>query len=149
MKKFLPTATELVLLLPVAALLLALIVFSLHFFPQRGQGTVTQGIGLPPLPVSITSPREGERVSGVVPVTLLAPSGQDLSRLEFWVDAVIEKHFAAQVANIADKFYEVNYKLDTRRFADGEHLLAVRAVDLEGRYQNFTVKVNFANEARN
>lgn len=99
----------------------------------------------PPLPIGILRPREGETVSGVVPVTLSNPSGRNYQRLEFWVDRQLEKKFDAAREGLADKLFEVNYRLDSRKFSDGEHYLGVRAVDMEGRYQTFSVKVNFTN----
>lgn len=100
---------------------------------------------LPPLPVTIAKPREGEVVSGLVPVTLINPNGRNFQKLEFLVDRQLEKKFDAAGADLSDKLYEVNYRLDTTKFTDGEHILSVIAQGMEGKYQTFAVKVNFAN----
>lgn len=137
-----------VTLLVVGLLILALVVAKTWTFrpqskPVPAPRTATGE--LPPLPVTITKPHQDETVSGLVPVTLINPSRRNFQKLEFWVDKQVEKKFDAAGANLSDKLYEVKYNLDSRKYADGRHVLTVMAIDMEGRYQSFGVEVNFAN----
>lgn len=145
------------LLFGVVAILTVLILLFLTLIVVKGLPSSRFGSGdnlapttatskLPPLPVGILKPKEGEVLSGVIPVVLSNPGGRHFLKLEFWVDSQVEKRFDAAKAEVSDKLYEVNYRLDSRKFSDGAHVLSLRTVDMRGKYETFAVRVKFANQ---
>lgn len=135
-----------IIILTLGGLFLAFLLFGQSLSPKPPQSSGTSQTDLPPLPISITSPKEGETVSKLVPVVITNPSGRIYDKLEFWVDKQLEKRVDAVSASVGDKLYEVNYKLDTTKYADGSHVLTVMIVDMKGIYQSIGVKINFANK---
>lgn len=78
-----------------------------------------------PPEVTVTSPQEGESVSGTITVTGTASDDRALVRVEVQVD-----QGAFQIATGKSSW---SFPLDTRTLAAGPHLLTARAVDKRGR----------------
>ena len=88
--------------------------------------------------ISITSPANGEAVSGVITVVTNASSSRGVKNVQLFVDGVLKGTDTTPV-------FQLTY--DTTSLTDGVHTLTVRLTDTAGNIKNDSISVNVSNAA--
>jgi hypothetical protein len=102
-----------------------------------GDGSLTANfVDNEPPTVSITYPSDGNTVSGTVVVTASASDNVGVTKVEFYLDNVIQK---------SDSTSPYTWSWDTATATDGSHTLKVIAYDAENNQQTDQITVNVDN----
>jgi hypothetical protein len=101
--------------------------------------TISVVIANVPPNVTISSPASGAMLRGVATVSGTAQSGAGVASVDLLVDGVL---FATAASATAPSF-----SLNTTAYADGAHVLAIRATDVGARVTTTTIPVAFSNVA--
>lgn len=86
-------------------------------------------------PVEFTYPLDGNKVGGVITMTAVVSGDASAYKVEFYVDGALK---------YTDTSFPYAYTWDTTSWADGEHILRVKAYDAaeKSSYQEITVEVD-------
>lgn len=91
--------------------------------------------------VVIVSPSDGEKVSGVVSITVDARDDGSIHHVDFLVDGILE--YTSYTAQLKGGFYR--YDWDTRGYTNGSHELEAVAVDNEEGRASYSINVYVKN----
>lgn len=106
--------------------------------PQSNTITVTTQsapVDNPPT-VSITSPANGNTVSGTVSVTASATDDKGISKVDFYIDGALKS---------SDASTPYSYSWNTTSYVNGGHTIMVRAYDTINQYKDAQISVTVNN----